>query len=145
MLDAGYRRRRSHVVERNASGAMPEEKLTFLFRTMGQSVMINIDTQSMDVLCLDINKRLGLLDNDSGFSKRWSKGRDLRYAGVSREGAGSGMDNWTSGTAGVKECRDLNQLNESREETIPHKECSREEEEKACRKEKGGVGGSRLN
>lgn len=55
------------------------------------------------------------------------------------------MDNWTSGIAeewdGFKECRDLNQLNESKEIQFlrSHKEC-REEEEKPCRKEKGGVG-----
>lgn len=44
-----------------------------------------------------------------------------------------------------KECRDLNQLNESKEIQFPsHNECTkyREEEEKPCRKEKGGVGGN---
>jgi len=63
-------------VQRNASGAVPEGKLTFL----------------------DINKRLCLLDNDSGFGKRLSKGGDLRYAGVSRGDAGSEIDDWTSDT-----------------------------------------------
>lgn len=53
----------------------------------------------MSCLCLSINKRLCLLDNDSGFGKRLSKGGDLRYAGVSREDAGSGIDDWTSETA----------------------------------------------
>lgn len=32
-------------VQRNASGAVPEGKLTFLCRTVGQSLKINLDTQ----------------------------------------------------------------------------------------------------
>jgi hypothetical protein len=104
-------------VERKGSGAV-EGKLTFLRRTMDQSLMIKLD-----ILWIQIPTYAGkraysimiVVSESAGLKPR------LMICRSFPGGAGSEMDNRTSGRVGGKECRDLNQLNESKEGTIPQK------------------------